>query len=326
MAHPALPPLRRRTLLAATAAFSLLAPLQGRAQAPARVVVPYPAGGPTDEAARILARELSQAGGRAYIVENRAGAGGTIGAAEVARATPDGSVLLVNASAHVIYPFVMKKIPFDVLQDVTPVTRLVTSPLMLVVSPQVEARSVSELVALARARPGRLSFASAGNGGAPHLAGEHFKHLAGVDITHVPYKGTAPALADLMGGHVDLYFSPLSSALPHVAAGKLRALGVSSRTRSPLAPTVPGIAEAGLPGFELQNWYGLWAPKNTPPAIADRLAAETAAVFRLPAVVDAMRAAGAEPATQSPAQFAEFCVAQQALWGGIARNAGLQPE
>lgn len=293
---------------------------------PARIIVPYPPGGPTDVAARILGVELSKRLGQTFIVENRAGAGGMIGAGEVARANPDGYTLLVNASAHVIYPAIFKTVPFDVLNDFSPISQLVSVPLLMVVSPSTPANNIKELIAYGKANPGKLSFASAGIGGAPHLAGALFKQMTGLDAVHVSYKGSAPALTDLIGGQVNFMFDSMSSSLAHVKSGKLRAFGVSTGKRSELVPDVPTIAESGVPGYELPNWYGFWAPKGTPEVIVNKLYAATAAAFADPTVAERIRALGAEPATSRPQVFGAFTVREKAKWGQIAIDSGAEKE
>lgn len=314
-------------LLALAAAPALAAEAESNYPSrPARIIVPYPPGGPTDVAARILGQELGKRLGQTFIVENRAGAGGMIGAGEVARAAPDGYTLLVNASAHVIYPAIFKTVPFDVLKDFSPVTQLVSVPLLMVVSPNTPATNVRELIAYGRANPGKLSFASAGNGGAPHLAGALFSQSAGINATHVPYKGSAPALTDLMGGQVNFMFDSMSSSLNHVKSGKLRGFAVSTGKRSPLAPDLPTVAEAGVPGYELANWYGFWAPKGTPGAIVDKLYAATSAAFAEPSVVERIRALGAEPATSKPQAFDAFTASEKAKWGQVAVESGAEKE
>jgi tripartite-type tricarboxylate transporter receptor subunit TctC len=325
---------RRRFVLqgATTLSAAALAPLAVRAFAqdyptkPVRIVVPYPAGGPTDVAARILAQEFQKRMGQSFMVDNRPGAGGMLGAAEVARAAPDGYNLLVNASAHVIYPAIFKVVKYDVLADFTPISQLVEVPLVMVISPKVPAGNLRELLAYAKANPGKMSYASAGNGGAPHLSGELLKQMAGINVVHVPYKGSAPALTDLMGGQVDYMFDSMSSAMKHVQSGKLRAFAVSTGKRSALAPNVPTVAEAGVPGYELMNWYGFWGPKNMPPALAARLASEAAAAFADPAVGERIRALGASPATNQPAVFAAFCASEKTKWGKIAADSGAEQE
>lgn len=325
----------RRRFVQGSAAWlsaAAFAPLAGSAVAqdypakPVRIIVPYPPGGPTDVVARILAQELQKRLGQTFLVDNRAGAGGMIGASEVARAAPDGYTLLVNASAHVIYPAIFKTVSFDVLADFTPISQLVEVPLLMVVSPKVPARNLRELIAYAKSQPGKMSYASAGNGGAPHLAGELFKQMAGIDVVHIPYKGSAPALTDLMGGQVDYMFDSMSSSMRYVQAGKLRAFAVSTAKRSVLAPDVPTVAEAGVPGYELMNWYGFWAPKGISAPLAARLSNEVTAAFAEPSVVERIRALGANPATKLPQVFSAFCTSEKAKWSKIALDSGAEKE
>ena len=233
-------------------------------QRPPRFIVPYPPGGPTDLIGRVTAAGLQAELGQPVVVENRAGAGGSIGAGEVARAAPDGGTFLVNASAHVIVPHLQRNMPFDSLVDFTPITEIVKVPLILVVNDAVPAQNVAELIALARAQPGRLSYASSSIGGAPHLAGELFKLMTRTDMTHVPYRGSGPALQDLLAGTVQVMFDSLASSAAHLRAGRLRALAVTTAERLPGHPQIPTVAET-VPGYEISTWYGLWGPPRLPP-------------------------------------------------------------
>ncbi len=319
----------RLALLAPVIALGLgfASPGPARAQAawphgPVRVIVPHPAGGPADQIARVTANELGKALGQNFIVDNRPGGGSLVGTQAVAQAKPDGDTLLVNASVHVIYPALFKQVGFDVINDFAPVTLLTRVPLVMLVNPQVPARNVQELVAYAKANPGKLSFASSGNAGAAHLAGELFKQIAGVDMVHVPYRGAAPALTDLMSGQVQVMFDSASSSLPHVRAGKLRALAVTSESRLSLMPDLPTMVEAGVPGYVLTNWYGLWAPRGTPPAIVNRLAAEAGRALRAPEVSAQLRAGGAEVVGSSPEDFARFTVTEKDKWAQIVVRSG----
>jgi tripartite-type tricarboxylate transporter receptor subunit TctC len=291
-----------------------------------RVVIPYPAGGPTDIAGRLMTAVLEKALGRAFVVENKSGAAGTIGAEDVARAAPDGHTLLVNASAHVIYPSIMNSLRFDVINDFRPVTQLVSVPLILLVHPAVPATNVQELIAHIKANPGKLSFASSSRGGAPHLAGELFKQLNNLDILHVPYRGAAPALTDLMAGRVHIMFDSMLSASGHVQSGTLKALAVSTPARSALMPNLPTMSEAGVQGFAITNWYGLWAPKNTPPAVLNRLISVLNKGYKSPEITARLQAIGAEPVITSPDEFAKFSVSEKDFWAKIATAAGLEKE
>lgn len=321
----------KRIFTAAAVAASLSAmalPLQA-AEYPTqniRIVVPYPPGGPTDIAARLMGGVFERAFGRTVVIENKSGAGGTIGTQEVARASPDGYTLLVNASAHVISPAIMRDLKYDVIADFTPVTQLVSVPLMLLINPSVPARDVRELIAYAKANPGKLSFASSSRGSAPHFAGELFKQLAGIDIVHVPYRGAAPALTDLMSGQVQIMFDSMTSASGHVQTGALRALAISTPERSSLLPELPTMKEAGVPGFVITNWYGLWAPKNTPPDVVHRLVNTLNDGFKAPQIVERLRAIGAEPVITPAEDFARFCVREKDLWQDIATAANVEKE
>ncbi len=289
---------------------------------PLKVIVPHPAAGPADQIARVTANELAKALGQAVVVDNRPGGGSLLGTQAVAQARPDGETLLVNASVHVIYPAVFKQVGFDVIKDFAPVSLLTRVPMVLLVNPQLPVRNVQELIAHARANPGKLAFASSGNAGAAHLAGELFKQTTGVDMVHVPYRGGAPALTDLMSGQVQVMFDSASSSLPHVRAGKLRALAVTSETRLALVPELPTMLEAGVPGYVLTNWYGLWAPRGTPPAVVSRLASEVARTFRAPEVSAQLRATGAEVVASSPEEFARFTLSEKDKWAQIVSRSG----
>lgn len=290
--------------------------------APVRVIVPHPAGGPADTIGRLAAQVLGPALQQTFFVDNRPGGGSLLGAAAVANAAPDGQTLLVNASVHVIYPAIFKDVNFDVLRDFTPVTQLTRVPMVVLVHPDLPVRSTQELLAYARAHPGKLSFASSGNGGAHHLAGELLKQMTSIDMVHVPYRGGAPALTALMGGQVQVMIDPVSSALPHVQSGRLRALAVTSAQRIRALPDLPTLGESGVPGYVLENWYGLWAPKGTPPALVERLAAAAAKGLREPAIAARLEAAGNEIVVSSPAEFSAFCVAEKRKWADIVVRSG----
>ena len=293
---------------------------------PVRLIVPYPPGGPTDVLTRIVAVKLSEAMGQPVAIDNKAGASGMIGSAEVAKAAPDGYTLLGNASIHVINPSLYPKAVFDAIADFTPVTQLANVPLLLVVNNALPVKTVNELVAYAKANPGKLNFASSGNAAAPHLAGESFKLATGIQMQHVPYKGSAPALTDLIGGQVQLMFDSMPSAMPHVKAGKLRPIAVTTAKRSAAMPDLPAIAEAGVPGYDISTWYGLWAPKNTPREIVERLAAETAKILKLPEVRDRYAALGADPVGSTPTEFAAYCNSELAKWAKVVKESGAKAD
>jgi tripartite-type tricarboxylate transporter receptor subunit TctC len=319
-------PSRRRRQVLAAAGVLLALPLGAMAQdypqRPIRVIVPFPPGGPTDVLARIVAPRLAERLGQRVVVDNKPGASGMIGADLVAKAAPDGYTLLVNASIHVINPSLYPKTPYDAIADFAPVSNLADVPLVLTVHPKLQARSVKDLVTLAKSAATPLAFASAGNATSQHLSGEAFKIAAGVDLLHVPYKGSAPALTDLIGGQVQLMFDSLPSSMPFIKSGAIRPLAVTTARRSSALPEVPTLAESGFPGFGISTWYGMWAPAGTPPAVVQRLSREVAAIVRLPEVRDRFGALGAEPVGNAPEEFAAFAKAELAKWGGIVNRSG----
>ncbi len=294
---------------------------------PIRFIVGYPPGGSTDIAARLIAQRLAPVFSQSVVVDNRAGASGTIGAALVAKAEPDGHTLSFAASPEVaIYRALMKSPPYDSLKDFQPITLVGRVPFMLVVHPSVPANSVKELVAVAKAKPGTLNFASFGNGTSNHLVGEAFRAATGTNIVHIPYKGSAPAIADLLGGQVQMTFDTIPVVLPQVRAGKLRALAVATEKRSPLAPAVPTMDEAGVPGFVGGTWFGVLAPAQTPQRVVDRLATEISAILRSPDIAQTFNDRGIEPVGNSPAQFRSFIESESRRWLKVAQDAGVKPE
>jgi tripartite-type tricarboxylate transporter receptor subunit TctC len=307
-----------------------LLPFAARAQAPewpsrpVRFIVPYPPGGPTDIMGRIIAQAVQGPLGQPFVVENRAGANGLIGSEQAARAAPDGSTFLVNASAHVIVPHLTPNMPIDVLADFAPVTNIAAVPLWLVVNPALPVRSVAEFIAYARANPGRIAYASSSQGGAPHLAGELFKLMTGTDLVHVPYRGSGPAGQDLIAGTVQAMFDSVPASAGAVRDGRLRALGVTTRNRIAPFPDLPTIAEAGVPGYEISTWYGIWAPARTPPAIIARLQQAVATAARNPETRARFDALGAEPVADSPEDYARFVRAEYDRWGKLVRDARIK--
>ena len=291
---------------------------------PIRMVVPYPSGGPTDVLARIVSAKLSQLLGQSVLVDNRAGASGMIGAAEVARAAADGYTLLSNASIHVINPSLHRRMPFDALGDFTPITQWASVPLVLVVNTDLPVHTVSELIDYARARPDALSYASSGSGAAPHLAAEAFKQATGISMQHIPYKGSAPALTDLVAGSVQLMFDSMPSAMPYVKSGRIRPIAVTTAQRVPALAELPTVGEAGVAGFDISTWYGVWAPRATPASIAKRLHAEVVKALALPDVRERFAALGADPVGSSPDQFAAFCRNELAKWAQVVQRSGAQ--
>ena len=324
-------PIQRRTLLAAAAVL----PLAARAQAPwptkpVRIVVPFAAGGTTDILARALAPELQRAFGQPFVVDNKPGAGGYSGAAEVAKSAPDGHTLLMGTvGTHAINVALYPKLPFDPVKDFVPVTLVAGVPNVLVMNPAAAQRyginSVADLIKALKAHPGKLNMASSGNGTSIHLSGELFKSMTGTYMVHIPYRGSGPALMDLMGGTMDLMFDNLPSALPHIKAGKLKALAVTSATRSAAVPELPTIAEAGGPalkGYEASSWFGLLAPAGTPMEVVNRLQQETAKALATPALKERLLAQGAIPGGMSPAEFARFIEAETKKWAQVVKASG----
>ena len=324
--------LGRRQALGVALAGVALASLPGRpalAQGgawpsrPVRMIVAYPAGGSTDIAARLLAERLSRLWGQSVVVDNRAGAAGTIGADSVAKATPDGYTLLLAASPEIaIARSTQRNLPYDPVQDFAPINLLAQSPFLLVANAGLSVGSLQELVALARARPGSLNYASFGNGTSNHFVGELFKAAAGLDITHVPYRGSGPMMNDLVAGNVQLAFDTVPAGLPHVRSGRLRALGAAMLRRSPLAPEVPTLDEQGLRGFTGGSWVGLVAPARTPGPVVAKIAAD---VDRLMAegLARELEERGLAPEGLGPADFRAFIEAEVVKWGEVARRAGI---
>ena len=289
---------------------------------PVRIVVPYPPGGTTDILTRLLGQKLGEAWGQQVIIDNRAGASGNIGAEAVVRSPADGYTLLSASTVHTVNPSLYSKLAYDPLKDFTAITLLAQVANILVVHPSLPVNSVREFIAFAKKRPGQLNYSSAGNGSAPHLTAEMFKTSTGVNIVHVPYKGAAPAMTDLLAGHVMLTFATAPSGVPHVQAKRLRALGVSSATRIPALPNVPTIAEAGVPGYEAIGWNGLTGPAGLPQAVTDRLNADTVKVMNNPDVSKRLSELGLEPRTSTPGEFAGFLKAEVVKWAKVVKDSG----
>jgi len=291
-----------------------------------RVIVPSSPGGGTDILARVIAARLTEAWGQQVVVENRAGAGQMIGIELAAKAAPDGYSLLMAASTLAINPVMYKKVPYDALRDFAPITQAAALPNILVAHPSLPVKNVKELVALAKARPGQLVYASAGHGTSPHLSFELFLYMTGTKMIHVPYKGTGPGAVDTVAGQVQLMMPNLLTALPHVKSGRLRALGVTSAKRSAGVPDVPTIAQAGVPGYEAIQWYGLLAPAGTPREIVTKLHGEIVKILAAPDTREKLSSDGAEPVGSTPEQFAAFIRAETDKWGKVVKAAGIQPE
>jgi tripartite-type tricarboxylate transporter receptor subunit TctC len=291
-----------------------------------RVIVPSSPGGGTDILARVIAAKLTEAWGQQVVVENRAGAGQMIGIELAAKAAPDGYSLLMAASTLAINPVMYKKVPYDALRDFAPITQAAALPNILVAHPSLPVKNVKELVALAKARPGQLVYASAGHGTSPHLSFELFLYMTGTKMIHIPYKGTGPGAVDTVAGQVQLMMPNLLTALPHVKSGRLRALGVTSAKRAVSVPDVPTIAQAGVPGYEAIQWYGFLAPAGTPREIVAKLNAEIVKILAAPETREKLSSDGAEPVGSTPEQFAAFIKSETEKWGRVVKAAGIQPE
>ncbi len=287
-----------------------------------RMVVPYPPGGPTDITARVVAAEMMKTLGQNVVIDNRPGASGMIGSEMVTKSTPDGYTLLANASIHVINPSVYPDMRFDAIKDFTPITQLAQVPLVLVVPANSPIKSVKDLVEYAKANPGKVNFGSAGSASAQHLAGESFKIAAGIQMQHIPYKGSAPALTDLAGGQLQLMFDSMPSATPMINSGKLRAIAVTTTKRAKARPDLPTIAESGFPGFDISTWYAYWAPKGTPSDIVEKLSAAAAQALKNPEVIAKYEAMGAEPVGSTPKQFAAYVESEAKKWNDIVKKSG----
>ena len=293
---------------------------------PIRFIVPFPPGGGNDILARALAPKLGELLGQSVVIDNRAGAGGNIGAEAAAKAPPDGYTIVIASNQITINPWLFARLPFDIEKDFAPIAQVATVPMVLAVHPSVPAQNVRELIALARAGPGKLNHGTPGNGTPQHIAYEVFNHAAGVQVTHIPYKGTGPAIADLLGGQVQTAIGTMASLEPHVKAGKLRALGVTTPQRSAAMPTVPTIAEAALPGFEVPLWYSILAPAGTPKDIVARLSAEFARVLATPEIRDRLTGQGFEVSYLNAEQMSELIRRDIARWQKSVRDIGLKLE
>jgi len=315
-----------RVTSAALLSFSVLAAAADFPQRPIRLVVPYSAGGSTDTVARVTGARLSERLGQQIVVDNRTGAGTLIGTAIVKEANPDGHVLLMATPPLAVNPSLRAGVPYVLDRDFVAITNIAASSNLLVVHPSMAATSVSELVKLLKANPGKFNFGSSGVGGAGHLAMALFTSMAGVEALHVPYKGGAPAVADLVAGRLNMMMANLTTAQPHIRSGKLRGLGVGKAKRSPLFPEMPTIAEAGVKGYEANNWNGVVAPAGTPRAIIEKLHREIVATLQEPAIAGRMAKAGLEPVGDTPAQFAQYLKAEAAKWGRLVKTAGIKAE
>ncbi|MGY8526047.1 tripartite tricarboxylate transporter substrate binding protein [Paracidovorax citrulli] len=321
---------RRQFLLAAriltlAAGAALLAPAMAADPWPAKpvtVIVPFPAGGGTDAFARPLMAQLSKQLGKQFVIDNRGGAGGTVGASLAAKAAPDGYTIFIGGAHHVIAPSFYKKLDYDIVQDFVPITVIAQPPQVVVANPKVQANTLQELIAYAKQNPGKLNYGSAGNGSSHHLAGELFKLQTKTFITHIPYKGAGPALSDLIAGQVDLVFDGLGSSAQHIRSGKIKALAVASTKRSPAFPNVPTAAEAGVPNYEVSTWYAMWAPKGTPKDITDKLYAEVTKALNSPEMKQIWLNNGSETPQFTQQQFAQFQEAELKRWAQVVQQSG----
>jgi tripartite-type tricarboxylate transporter receptor subunit TctC len=322
--------MRRFPSLILAAMFALLGGASAFAQdyptRPVKIIVPFAAGGPADVYARFLAQRLGESMGQPFIVEDKPGAGSIIGTEAVAKSAPDGYTLLVMSNTHTVNESLVPNKPYALLRDFTPVAPINSSDLVLVVHPSVQANTIAELIKLAKASPGKLNYASSGTGTPYHMAGELFKSMAGVDIVHVPYKGSAEARRDTIGGQVQMMFDAVTTMSEQAKAGKVRALGTTGRTRSTVLPDVPTIAEAGVPGYEAVIWIGLIAPKGTPPAIVNRLNAEITRIQSRPEVRAEWEKQGAAPMIMTPDAFGRFIADDIVKWERIVKISGAKPD
>ena len=294
---------------------------------PLRIIVPFPPGGPADVLARIAGDQLTQALGQPVVVENKPGAGGNIGMEQGGKSAPDGYTLTLAPVGNLtVSPYIYSKLPYDPLKDFAPVTVLAAVPNILVVHPSLGVKSLRDLIALAKAKPGTLNFASAGNGSGPHLAGELLKRMAGVELVHVPYNGVAPAMNAVVAGDVQLFFGQSSAALPQIKGGRVVPIGVASLRRIDAAPDLPTIAEAGLPGFDVTSWYSLVAPAGTPPDRIARVQGAIARAFARPDVRDKIAGLGAEPVADTPVEFAALLRSESERWRTLAREANIHAD
>ena len=307
----------------AAATLSLGAAAQAYPTKPITIVVPFSAGGTTDILARLVGQYLTTELGQPVVVDNKAGAGGNIGGALAAKAPADGYTLFMGTvGTHAINAALYKKMPFDHVKDFAPLSRVANVPNLLVAHPSQPFKTVPEMIAYAKANPGKINFGSPGNGASPHLSGELFNAMAKVELTHIPYKGSAPAVTDLLGNQIAIMFDNLPSVIPHVRSGKLRAIAISTAKRSHELPDVPTIAEAGVPGYEAMSWFGLFAPAATPKPVLDKLSGALAKVLANPEVKKKIVDQGGDPVSETPAQFATFIQSESVKWGKVVKESG----
>jgi tripartite-type tricarboxylate transporter receptor subunit TctC len=320
------PRLLRTAFLLGCALSAPIACAQGYPGKPVRMIVPFPAGGGIDTVSRLIGPKLAEGLGQPFLVDNRVGASGTLGTDLAAKAAPDGYTLLATFASHAMNATLYQNLPFDTLNDFAPITLIATVPNILVVNPSLPVKTVKELIALAKLHPGELRYASIGSGTPAHLSAELFNLMAGITMTHVPYKGAPPSMIALISGEVQLTFTTVLVALPHVNAGKLRAVAVCSLKRSTAMPAVPTVDESGLKGYESTAWYGLLAPAKTPPAIVERLNRETARVLQLPDIRESLLKQGAEPVGSTPEEFGKLIRADLEKWTKVVKATGARVE
>ncbi|WP_082493483.1 tripartite tricarboxylate transporter substrate binding protein [Massilia sp. Leaf139] len=307
----------------AASVVSLSAVAQNWPEKNVNVVVPWPPGGPSDIAARPWAKELTQSLGKTFVIDNRAGGGGNIGTAAVVRSPADGHTLLITSSAPiVINPSVYKNMAFDPLKDLAPISNLLRVPLVLVANPSVPAKNLKELIAHIQSKKGSFSFASSGNGTPQHLTGELFNSVQKLEMVHVPYKGSAPAISDLLGGHIPVMFDSTIAIMPHIKSGKVKPIAITSAKRSPLLPDVPTFAELGIPQIESYAWYGLFAPAKTPKAVIDKINAETIKFMKSPEFAKVRAETGSDLLVDTPENFTKFVQAESTKWSKVAKDSG----
>lgn len=310
----------------ATMVASHFAQAQNYPTKPIRLIVPFAPGGGTDITARAIALKLTEAWGQTVVPDNRTGANGTIGVDIAAKSAPDGYTLTMISSSHSVNVSLYKKLPYDLIRDLSPITQATTQPYALVVHPSVPAKSVKELIALAKAKPGTLNYGSSGNGGLSHLSGALFSSLAGINITHIPYKGGAPAMTDVIAGQIQMLFSTILQSHAHIKAGRLRPLAVTTVKRSAAAPELPTMREAGVPGYEVAGWYGILAPAKTPQPIITKLNQEIVRILHTDELKDRLSADGSEPVGNTPEQFGAHIKSEVAKWSKVVKEAGIRAE
>ena len=317
-------PLLQVALTLALVLASQTAPAQTYPSKPVHIIVPFPPGGGVDMVARMISPKLSENLGQQVVIDNRGGAAGIIGTELAAKSPPDGYTMFMGTLGNLsVNPLLYSKLPFDIDRDFAPLTLMVSVTFMLYVHPSFPVKTVNDLIALAKSRPGQINFASSGNGGAPHLAAELFSSMAGIKMTHVPYKGGGPYLIALLGGEVPLIFGPMVTGLPHVKSGRLRGVAVLGPKRSPVLPDVPTVGET-LPGYEVVNWFGMVVPAATPHDIITRLNTELVKVLRMPDIKERLIAGGAEPAGDTPAEFGAFMKSEAAKWARVIKEANIR--